>query len=87
MHSLVVRQSCTLQSGPLRLKYPPDPIHSYYNIVDRIPYAAVYISVTILWYIVYPKVLYIYTYIFFNFIELFLERGKGGRKRERNTNA
>ena len=50
MHSIVVRQSYTLQSGPPDISYSSGTVHSYYNIITvlTISCAALHIPVTIL---------------------------------------
>ena len=51
-HSIVGTQSHTSQCSPRRFQCPPGPVHSCYNVIDYIPYALLYISVTL----VYPPI-------------------------------
>ena len=48
MYSVVVRQSCILQSAPRYSRYALGHMHSHYGITDYIPYAVVYIPMTVL---------------------------------------
>ena len=48
VYSIEVRQSHTLQHVPPGISYPPGTIHSYYNIIDYIPYVVLYIPMTVL---------------------------------------
>ena len=51
-HSIVGTQSHTSQCSPRRFQCPPGPVHSCYSVINYIPYALLYISVTL----VYPPI-------------------------------
>ena len=47
MYNIVLDNHVLYRVAPLNFKYPPGPIPTY-DIIDYVPYAIIYISVTIL---------------------------------------
>ena len=61
MYSVVVRQSSTLETDPIIFQVAPVSIHSYYNIIDYISHAVLYIPVSLVYLLVLPNLFTFFT--------------------------